>query len=914
MCGEPFAVDIEAVDEHGNRCARGMVAATPTVWPEVVGGTPGKTGALVFCPGDWDCAWEQTQSGEDFFRITLSIAGPVGPIRLVVGDADGTGGSSLLLKDSLDVDLLAGPPHELMVEGPRQVRCSTQGAFGPLKIRLLDKWHNHVTDHKPFEVVLNPFALGGEEGGQAAKVSAKKHRGNRLTMTKGMATCEEVQLQAAEPGQYRVRVASTSKRLVLMDATMVVQAENTNRVVSLKLSEPSFNPNCVAGGCAALKVLVSTDDGEPLPQEAANTGLSLILTGPDDDTMRLPPLPGHAQSSQPSPSAAAFKFRTEMLNVAGAYKAVAEYVESREALLRFIGCERLRKVESVECTFEIGVGPPMRAEVYCDGMERRLADSPSVTGSNGDAVEDRRLLRNVTIAVHDRFRNPTPTTGLDVSVHLQMKDNVPPGCVLPSLTTDPSQCAVATDQQGRIELGDLVLEAGSGKVPEDSGSSALELRLVFSVGGLRDDEGRRMPLTDVLEVNVLFSDGAACSSILRSASQRMHGVEKRKAELDKQLRAAKNAADKAKKQHQGTVRAVEHERQGIHGTVPASISELRMHLDSLADRWNRQQASQPALDAAFGDPRDPQTVAVQHCLLARDPDVVGVFAQLGTVTDQRLAAVLAAACGKSLRILVVRNFQCHERLIAELDKQCLGVPAMLPMDGVRKFDTEQREAQLQMQMTNQSALSAKLHEDACAGADEPLALLLPHTLAAMKRRKGETSSYKLPPTSYPDGFVGFMCNLIRPAVQGHRSSVFWSMLNRNAVFETMKQAHAYRRYVTQTLKLPVPMTVFTLDGKKLDSRGVIEGSDWKVQPLKDARLRFGTTPPQQSVDVLMATQHLGELRRLLAAMEEEEQAGNEAAAAAKAHQDLREEVQRVKEELATERDKLKQHLKIEKSR
>lgn len=53
-------------------------------------------------------------------------------------------------------------------------------------------------------------------------------------------------------------------------------------------------------------------------------------------------------------------------------------------------------------------------------------------------------------------------------------------------------------------------------------------------------------------------------------------------------------------------------------------------------------AARPALEARYGSSRQNMTLSISRLLQAGDPDLVGVFAQLGYVDEPRLSAVLAA--------------------------------------------------------------------------------------------------------------------------------------------------------------------------------------------------------------------------------------------------------------------------------
>jgi hypothetical protein len=50
----------------------------------------------------------------------------------------------------------------------------------------------------------------------------------------------------------------------------------------------------------------------------------------------------------------------------------------------------------------------------------------------------------------------------------------------------------------------------------------------------------------------------------------------------------------------------------------------------------------PSLEARYGSSRQNMTLSISRLLQQGDPDLVGVFAQLGYVDEPRLSAVLAA--------------------------------------------------------------------------------------------------------------------------------------------------------------------------------------------------------------------------------------------------------------------------------
>lgn len=68
-------------------------------------------------------------------------------------------------------------------------------------------------------------------------------------------------------------------------------------------------------------------------------------------------------------------------------------------------------------------------------------------------------------------------------------------------------------------------------------------------------------------------------------------------------------------------------------------------------------AHRPELDARYGASTSAVTQGINRLLARKDPDVVGVFAQLGYVDDAKLSAVLAANSASSLQV----GGRCGER-------------------------------------------------------------------------------------------------------------------------------------------------------------------------------------------------------------------------------------------------------------
>lgn len=80
-------------------------------------------------------------------------------VKITVRDTGGEGSNSLLGEDSLFVELRAGPPAQLAVEGPATLECGTKMAIPQLRVRVCDSAGNPTTGEN-FEVRLPTAELG----------------------------------------------------------------------------------------------------------------------------------------------------------------------------------------------------------------------------------------------------------------------------------------------------------------------------------------------------------------------------------------------------------------------------------------------------------------------------------------------------------------------------------------------------------------------------------------------------------------------------------------------------------------------------------------------------------------------------------------------------------------------------------
>lgn len=100
---------------------------------------------------------------------------------------------------------------------------------------------------------------------------------------------------------------------------------------------------------------------------------------------------------------------------------------------------------------------------------------------------------------------------------------------------------------------------------------------------------------------------------------------------------------------------------------------------------------------------------------------------------------------------------------------------------------------------------------------------------------------------WPPGCIDYVVNLVRPTslpnVQHLRSTVFWTLMARTIVFETLEHAESYREVVLKAGgSCP---DIITLDGGRLRGNGVVTGSSFAVQPISGAPFRFSQLPAAQ---------------------------------------------------------------------
>ncbi|KAI8466921.1 MAG: hypothetical protein J3K34DRAFT_524164 [Monoraphidium minutum] len=865
-CGRPFYLEALALDRFGNKCDLPL-DERPEVRISAEHETPSAPMQL-----EHKRKWSQTQEGTDVCVSKLWLAGPVGRVSLSVRDDKGEDGASRLTPDELAVTLTPGPPAALAFDGPAQLTCGTRGVLGDLRLRVLDNWAN-LADTAAFEVALNGCALAAVEGAPAAKAAAAGS--NRSKVKGGAALFKAVRLTAEAPGAYVLRAASATRKVAVADATVAVQVAQQNFVAGLDVAGRGLPPpGCEVGGGHTLQVDVHTEDGAPLPWDAAAAGLVLrleppkgpdgsgggareaVVLLPDEDATRAATAAAadaaaaaggdEAAAAAAAGGARAVCFVAPPLAGAGRYRALAEFTETRPELLQALPkADRLVRSPTVE--FTLAPGPPAGAT-----LEGPSAGAASATVSNGADAAHRRILAQAAVQLVDGHGNAAPLAGVRVRWRLAAAGDGGGGGVPPDLECDGGAAEQKTDERGRAFFGDVLVAAGTGRVePGAVAGLECELALQAKLGGGGWSEAWRCA--------VLVTDDAARAKALRALQSERDGLQQRLSALKDRLQEASRRVEGSRKEARAAARTAERcARQLQLEGVPPGARDAAAALEARRAEAAVAADQTPALPAMYGPPASGMTQAIQRCLVSKDPDMVGVFAQLVTVEDRRLAEVASAAYMAAMQVVVVQTYECITRMRQMLAAGGGGapLPSMLSYTLIQPFrragaragehvrghpEAEGRAAS-RVRMRGAGELARRLAAEACEGTDEALPLVLPHTrvLVAMQERGHQPPrGTDLVCDEWPPGCLGFVVNLLRPAVAGHRKTVMYAQLGRSLVFETMEQAAKYRQTVTQVLRTNLS-DIFTLDGQKISGRGVVVGSSFRVTPLADALFRFGS--------------------------------------------------------------------------
>eukprot|EP00798_Chlamydomonas_sp_ICE-L_P006659 gene6659-3323_t len=447
-----------------------------------------------------------------------------------------------------------------------------------------------------------------------------------------------------------------------------------------------------------------------------------------------------------------------------------------------------------------------------------------------------------------------------------------------------------TDERGRVYFGDLAIRQGSGRVAATAniGGSAqtipLNLRLVaYKLHyGLSRKNSLQLPVPqegrseagqatgskklsrrksavhppqpmweNVWDCSVAFSDDGArcialqwCSFVVLDMLSNKEALAGKMAQLVEERGPSAGGRGPNVTANQGEL--IEQEAKDFFNSncgeavIPVTAGAEASHLS--------RHALECLGRARFGMPRQGMTGSIQRCLNAGEEEVVGVLAQLATVDDLDLSALLASAFGPMLQIIVVQSLEAIKRLRTRLQENQVPIPSMLSYTMIQSFSGEGALGELPL--NGMSPLAMRLRDEACLGSDAPLAMALPHTRALVAMREADRlqRGSALPHDQWPDGCVGYAVNLVRPVIPNHRSSVLYSQIGKTLVFETLEKAAAYRQFVTQGLRYSLG-DIYTLDHQKLSGRGVVVGSGFRVLGIQEAPLRFGAQSPSKTATV-----------------------------------------------------------------
>ncbi|PRW58303.1 Structural maintenance of chromosomes flexible hinge domain-containing 1 [Chlorella sorokiniana] len=829
QCGQLFVLEVEALDAFNNRCSGGGAALPqPQLALE-------SEGPLQYNEAEWEQGWV-SQGGEQVYSVCLAVAGHPGPLKITVRDSGGEGGTSLLTEDALTVELRAGPPAQLSVEGPGTLEVGTKAALPQLRVRVCDAAGNPTTS-ETFEVSLNSSALATDGSGRAASVSVAG--GNKVKVKKGAAVFKDVRVSADEAGSYALRVQSASRKVAVADGVLHLLMQPLNAVTDLRvlLPETLEGGECQAGTGAEVHVAVLTENGMSLPPGVAAGALTLKVTPPgggrSDVVAYSLAAPSEEAGEEPLQSEDGhFAFQLQELRAAGTYSAVAEYVEQRPELAAGLS-KKDATLRSASVQFQVQPCQPVTLRLEA----AQLPDKLAVT--NGANAKQRLLLRNAAVQLEDEFGNAAPGGGVQVRFRLRYQGEGvgSSGSQLPALQAAQGRGQQETDERGRAFLGDLAIAEGSGR----AAAGALECELVCEALGLYPSSSHELE-TDgegwavCWACPVLFSDDAARFAHIERLNQQRGELVTRRDELQQRLAGAQQALEGVQKEQSKMEKVLASKQKALAGPAPESVKSAQRELAKAQKAAAAQAAAEPeeALEARYG--KGNAAASVDRALQSGDAGLVGVFAQLATVDDRQLGAVLAASQRGSLAVVVVADAAARQRVAAALARDKYPAPDMLPMTNMLPYTGKTGDSP---GFAGASEQAHALQRAACRGADAPLAMPLPHT-ARMTQLRDKANGLGMSANDWPRGCLGFAVNLARPVHKGHRASVLYSMLGQALVFETLRDAEEYKEFLSQKLRHG-SSTFLSLDGGRITSNGIVSGASFQVPPVERADYRFGSS-------------------------------------------------------------------------
>lgn len=832
VSGQPFAVEIEALDKYTNRCAGGA-ATIPA--PEII---LESTMPLEYNSEEWERGWI-AQGSEEVYNVRMTVGGHPGEVKIKVCDSAASDKSSLLLEDCLTIDLRAGPPAALAFKGAASMECGTRAVLGNVEVVLRDAAGYPTKATETFEITLAGSALAADGSGRAAKVVANNANKAKITKSKSSAVFKGVTITAEASGTYALRVQSASRKVALQEGVLQLVMAPLSAVTGLEVIVPAeLGEGGQLGVTNRLLVAVETENGELLPDDAAVAGLTLKITPPNgnrNDSI-VCTFPAAEDGESLPVENGCYSFALSELTLAGNWTAAAEYAEPRADVRAALG--KKADIRSSAVQFTILPGPPVTAAVKA----RQLPDRATVT--NAAAAKARLLVLNAAAQVQDAYGNVAEAVGVQLRFRLRAAaaNSMPPGSVIPTLEAEEGlEPPKDLDDRGRAYFGRLSIVEGSGAAPV----GPLELELICEALGLYPSSNVELEIdeegwTVCWKCPVLFSDNTAQFGAIEKLNEQRGALLERREDIQRRLDDAQHAVSVAEKQEKRAAQAAEAVQRRVAGDLPASAKAAERQLKKLeksAEAAGGEQ-EESRRDARWGPQKSPLTASIDVALRANTGGLIGVFAQLITIDDDRLATVASAALRPTLGVIVVENNTSRTNLAAALTAKKYPIPDVLPLTQVNTY-----RGPKQGEMPGFSAageLAKVLTRSACAGIDRALCLPLPHQKSNNSNNNKKDGAGGSSSMNWPQGCLGYLCNLVRPVHTGHRATIIYGLLSGTLIFETLNDATAYREYVTQTMKMPFGNEMLCLDGGRVTGRGIISGSNFRPPPLDKADFVIGS--------------------------------------------------------------------------
>ena len=685
-------------------------------------------------------------------------------------------------------------------------------------------------------------------------------------------------------GGHRLSDAAVSAALArLQPAALELRVVPLNRVTQVTVALLAEGEDLVAsntldaGDTLVCHAYLTTEDEQAVPDNALE-GLQLWLHGPNDAADKPLALTRLAEEGDAMMDAlpvgvtqvVVFK-APNALTVAGTYALRAEYNESRAGLATALRAAD-RKCDSKPERVTVKPGPPKRV-----AFMTLNAEDTRLQGVLCGTSKERCLAPSLRLHLLDAHGNqavPPPHSGLKVRSLLPEggPQRSPDGALQlepPGLDGGAAGLRIPFDKNGRVTFEKLSLAEGTGRLPP--GRDSATIRLAFSLdppdasdsaGGARQTPGGQKERIAPLFVSV---------DVATSASKRLE-LEQRAAQGKKQAEAQQSAKLLSKLQAEATqavgrkeAEFMKQARKVLPVTVLAkgmpSRGDLERALDAALQAARQDaalasaSAAGPSRAAKCGNASGSNFVAksLAQVLKQKHPHVIGAAAQLAYVQDEQLCRMLSWTIGARLLTCVVRNSDTMMQLRTDLRKGAFRDAPICPfasMDYLLPHDARDmtlEEAAQYYDVPGEAAATAQRKaawlRAACLETDPPLRLTVPHLDLVGGRGRG-SSSKRQPCT--PVGLIGHGVNLVRPAVAGHRRTLWNALIGDVLVFDTAQHAGAYRKWcVAGGIRCP---NLVTLDCEKVANSGIVEGGKPPPARLQDMESYFGTAPSAQAAE------------------------------------------------------------------